>query len=180
MSPCKPSIPIHQCGFTYLWMLLMIALMGTALTLAAEMDQIISKRDRENELLTNGRAFQMAIGSYYEIQQTGKNKEYPSNLDDLLHDPRFPGIKRHLRKIYVDPITGKPEWGLRRVNGRITGVHSLSNNQPIKQANFEAGMESFEYKEKYSDWVFSHPTSTVSKTPDPRAGQTSTTKDPSR
>jgi hypothetical protein len=41
-----------------------------------------------------------------------ENPGAPLHLEELLQDPRHPGIQRHLRKIYLDPVTGKAEWGL--------------------------------------------------------------------
>jgi type II secretory pathway pseudopilin PulG len=157
MSPCSFAPLKRQGGFTYLWVLLMVAFMGVALTLAAEVDQTIVNRDREKGLLAVGREFQRAIGSYYESQHVGGNKEYPASLDDLLQDPRFPGVKRHLRKLYIDPVTGNSEWGIKRVGGRIVGIFSLSENAPIKQSNFEVGLEYLQGAKKYSDWVFVYP-----------------------
>ncbi|HZW86892.1 MAG TPA: hypothetical protein VFF41_05465 [Gallionella sp.] len=78
-------------------------------------------------------------------------------MDELLKDSRSAGVKRYLRKVFIDPMTGKAEWGLVRVGGQIVGVHSLSTKMPIKQNNFEADDMSFRGKEKYSDWVFTYP-----------------------
>ncbi|AZN35478.1 type II secretion system protein [Iodobacter ciconiae] len=156
----------YQSGFTYLWVLLLVAFMGVALTLAVEVDQTISQRDREKSLLAIGRQFQRAIGSYYESQHPGGKKEYPASLDDLLQDPRYPGIKRHLREIFVDPITGKAEWGFKRIAGRIVAVYSLSEKTPIKQANFEVGFEYLQGAKKYNDWIFAYPSDLLLKPSD--------------
>lgn len=163
MSPCRFAPLKRQGGFTYLWVLLTVAFMGLALTLAAEVEQTIVNRDREKVLLAVGCEFQRAIGSYYESQHVGGEKEYPASLEDLLQDPRFPGVKRHLRKIYTDPVTGKSEWGIKRVGGRIVGIYSLSEKEPIKQANFEVGLEYLQGAKKYSDWVFSYPSDLMLK-----------------
>ena len=73
----------------------------------------------------------------------------------MLRDNRQPGIQRHLRKIYVDPLTGKNEWGLVEVRGYgITGVYSLYDKQPIKKANFPKAYKSFEGAKTYADWKF--------------------------
>lgn len=135
--------------------------MGVGLTVAADIDATVAQRDREKELLSIGRQFQTAIGRYYETQLPGGRREYPGNLEDLLQDPRFPGVKRHLRKIFTDPMTGKPEWGLVRVSGRIVGVYSLSEKRPIKQANFEAEVAHFQGASKYTEWKFAYPSDLV-------------------
>jgi len=151
----------RQNGFAYLWVLLLVAFMGLGLTLGVEMYTTGVQRDKEKELLAIGRQFRVAIRRYYE-SATGSGSatgrlDYPATLEDLLKDNRTPGIKRHLRKIFVDPMTGKAEWGLVRINGRIAGVYSLSDKMPIKQGSFEADDSSFYGKEKYSEWQFTYP-----------------------
>jgi hypothetical protein len=147
----------YQYGFTYLWVLLLVAVLGVGLTVAVEIDSTAAQRDRERELLFIGRQFRTAIGRYYETLLTDGKGEYPESLDDMLRDNRVPGIRRHLRKVYVDPMTGRSEWGLVRVGGRIVGVHSLSEKKPIKQGMFEAEDMDFRGKQKYSEWVFTYP-----------------------
>ncbi len=143
-------------GFSYLWLLLLVALMGVGLTVAVEIDATAGRRDRELELLIIGRQFQSAIGRYYEFEVGGK-KDYPATLDQLLQDARVPGIRRHLRKIFVDPMTGKAEWGTVQVGGRIVGIHSLSDQLPIKQDGFAPEHSALRGKQKYSEWVFVYP-----------------------
>lgn len=153
----RSSRPWMCAGFTYLWVLLLVALMGLGLTMGVEIYTTSAQRDKEKELLAIGRQFRTAIARYYELQIVNGRHEYPASLDDLLLDNRVPGIRRHLRKVFVDPVTGKPEWGLLRIGGRIVGVHSLSAKTPIKQDHFEANDMGLRGKEKYSDWVFTYP-----------------------
>jgi hypothetical protein len=146
-----------DAGFAYLWVLLLVAFMGVSLTAAVEIDSTAVKRDKEQELLAIGRQFRVAIGRYYETKLVAGKREYPTTLEDLLQDNRVPGIRRHLRKIFVDPMTGKTEWGLIRLGGRIVGVHSLSEKTPIKQDGFETEEMSLRGKQKYAEWVFVYP-----------------------
>lgn len=152
-----------QAGFSYLWLLLMVAFMGVGLTLAVEIDSTAVQRDREKELLAIGRQFRSAIGRYHQTQLSPGKHEYPATLDDLLRDNRLPGIRRHLRKVFVDPMTGKAEWGLVKVGGRIVGVHSLSEKMPIKQDGFEADDLSLRGRASYAQWVFAYPADMVLK-----------------
>jgi hypothetical protein len=101
-----------------------------------------------------GNQFRAAIGFYYE-RSPGSVKRYPPTMDDLLKDSRQLATQRYLRKIYVDPITLKAEWGMVLApNGGIMGVYSLSDKQPIKVANFPNGYEAFKGKQHYSEWQF--------------------------
>ncbi|MGB8338313.1 MAG: type II secretion system protein [Burkholderiales bacterium] len=146
-----------QTGFTYIWLLLIVALIGLGLSVAAEVDSITTQREKEKELLAIGRQFRNAIEKYHDSLLVAGKREYPSSLEDMLQDNRVPGIRRHLRKIFVDPITGKSEWGLIKLNERIVGVHSLSEKKPIKQNLFDPDEESFQGRQKYSDWLFTFP-----------------------
>lgn len=157
MSRFDRLIVQNESGFTYLWVLFLVFLMGLGLMAASEIASTASQREKEKELLSIGRQFRTAISSYYEIQVPGGRNQYPASLEDLLLDRRHPGIRRHLRKIFVDPLTGKAEWGEVRVGGRIVGVHSLSGKMPIKQAGFETENMAFKGKQKYSEWFFVYP-----------------------
>ena len=121
-------------GFTYIGLLLAVALFGMASVGAARLLASAERGEREAELLFVGNQFRQAIRSYL---QAGP-RQYPASLDDLLLDRRQPTVRRHLRRMFVDPVTGKPEWGLVAApEGGIMGVHSLSEREPLKRANFE-------------------------------------------
>jgi type II secretory pathway pseudopilin PulG len=141
-------------GFTYIGVLILVVMMGVALAAAGEIWHTAMKREKEQELLFAGNQFRLAIDQY-SAQAPGPGRRYPQSLDELLQDPRQPGVRRYLRKIYLDPMTGKPEWGLiTGPNGEIFGVHSLSEAEPLKKANFPLAEEGFEGRTKYSEWVF--------------------------
>lgn len=152
-----PQSQQRQAGFSYLWVLLLVAFLGMGLTLAVEIETTAAQRDKEKELLAIGRQFRTALARYHEIQMPGGQHLYPATLEALLQDNRTPGVRRHLRKIFVDPMTGKAEWGLVQVGGRIVGIHSLSDKAPIKQDGFEVEDSNLKGKEKYSDWKFTYP-----------------------
>ena len=64
---------------------------------------------------------------------------------------------RHLRRQYVDPMTGKANWGLVEApGGGVKGVYSRSEDAPIKTGNFLLKNEEFENAERYADWKFVH------------------------
>lgn len=140
-------------GFTYIGVLLLVALMGISLTVVSQVWRIKEKRDKEQELLFIGNQFRRAIGYYYASTPGGAPR-YPRRLEDLVQDPRFPGVRRYLRRIYRDPMTGRAEWGLAKAGDLITGVYSLSEEEPLKKAGFRIADRSFENKSRYSEWVF--------------------------
>lgn len=145
----------RQSGLTYIAILLAIALHGAVLAAAGSVWHIAQKRERERELLFIGDQFRKAIRAYAQ-SGPGIQGQLPKTLDDLLLDPRYPGTKRHLRKIFVDPVTWKAEWGLVKTPdaNAIIGVYSLSGDAPLKTANFQAADKAFEEAASYSDWKF--------------------------
>lgn len=141
-------------GFTYLGLMLAIAVSSAALAAGAEVWHTAVKRERERELLFVGDQFRRAIGLYYRAAP-GSEKKYPLSLEDLLKDPRQLSTQRYLRRLYRDPVSGKAEWGLIQApEGGIMGVHSLSDEAPLKTADFAEADESLEGKTQYSQWAF--------------------------
>jgi len=154
----QPRFSRAAGGFAYLWTLMLVALMGSALAIGGELYATSARRDKEAQLLFIGHEFRQALGRYLQAKGAGGMAQYPLTLDELLQDPRFPGARRHLRRLYADPMTGKAEWGLVRQQGRIVGIHSLSEQAPIKQGNFLDDDRGFNGKARYADWVFTYPT----------------------
>lgn len=143
-----------QRGFTYIGVLIAVSLIGIGLAMAGESWRITLKREKEIELLSVGDQFRQAIASYY-YASPGAAKQYPSSLEDLLKDPRHPGTRRHLRRIWDDPMTGKPEWGIVPGPGNtIMGVYSLSDRTPLKQGRFTDRNAGFENQGSYREWKF--------------------------
>ena len=145
-------------GFAYVLLLLAIALIGLAASAALSVGATMARRDAEQQLLAIGGEFQQALRSYAGVPVgamapvVGRG---PRSLEDLLKDPRVPGVRRHLRQVYADPLTGNNEWGLVVDNqGFITGVHSLAQGMPIRQTGFEAPWAGFEDAHGYGQWVF--------------------------
>ena len=150
----RGQAPISQRGFTFLGLLIIIAIMGAGLAAAGGLYSHAAQRDKERELLFVGNQFRAAIESYY--RRSPGAAAFPKSLDELVEDKRFPMPQRHLRRIYADPLTGKPDWALVKTpdGAGIMGVHSRVQAAPAKTANFDARDAAFEDKEHYSDWQF--------------------------
>lgn len=145
-----------EAGFTYLALLIAIIVMGIGLAAIGPVARTLQLRQMENELLFAGDQIRRAIESYYESSPAGL-KQYPKQLEDLLRDARYPGVRRYLRRVYPDPMTGKKEWGLVEYPGiGITGVYSTSDLEPLRKTGFPALYRQFENTKKYSDWKFVH------------------------
>lgn len=78
-----------------------------------------------------------------------------NDLRDLLQDPRSPSRNRYLRKLYLDPVTGKNFEVLRQPGKGIVGVFSSSEDEPLKRAGFPDELKTFERQDQYRKWIFS-------------------------
>jgi type II secretory pathway pseudopilin PulG len=145
------AVRSRVAGFTYLTILFVVAFMGISLAVAGQVWHTQAMRNREAELLYAGNQYRQAIGRYY----ISGPRQYPRALEDLLRDPRQPGTVRYLRKLYLDPVTGKSEWGIVKApDGGVMGVYSTSGDKPVKTGGFTVVNAAFENAEKYSDWRF--------------------------
>ncbi|HWH46272.1 MAG TPA: type II secretion system protein [Burkholderiales bacterium] len=166
--------PASHCGFTYIGLLLFIALMGIALAGTGVIWHTEVRREKERELLFVGDQYRRAIGLYYE--RSPGVKQFPKAIEDVLLDRRYPNTQRYLRRLYADPVGGTSEWGwVRGPEGGIMGVHSLSEGEPLKRAGFPLKYEVFEGKARYSDWQFLYvpaaPSNQVRRLPVPPPGK---------
>jgi type II secretory pathway pseudopilin PulG len=154
-NPGVPPLPMRGLrGFGYIGLLVIVALLGVALGGVGEIWRTAQKREKEQELLFVGAQFRRALEQFHRYTP-GNARRHPTRLDELLLDPRHPSIRRYLRQVYRDPMTGSDEWGLvTGPNGEILGVYSRSEDAPLKRANFRVADEAFEGKTKYSQWVF--------------------------
>jgi type II secretory pathway pseudopilin PulG len=150
----RRAVSRRQAGFTYLWVLMSVAFMGLGWMVAADVYATSLRRQQEAELLAIGRQFRRALNSYHNVPGPQGVNQYPEHLEDLLEDRRGPVPRKHLRKIFVDPMTGKATWGEVRVGGRIVGVHSLSSARPLKKVGFDETFKGFEPADKLSAWIF--------------------------
>lgn len=137
-------------GFTYLVVLIVVAIMGVELALVGTLWHSAAQRAKEAQLLYIGEQYRRGIERYY----FSGPRQYPPSLADLLQDPRKANIRRYLRALYPDPMSPNA-WGIVRApDGGIMGVYSRSQAQPFKTANFPPGDSSFAGAKKYSDWKF--------------------------
>ena len=142
-------------GFTYLGLLFAVALSAGALAVAASLWSTEAKRDRETELLFVGHQMRVAIGDYRDEAPAGQSHVFPRSLDDLVDDKRWPTRRRHLRKVFTDPMTGKAEWGIvQGPGGSVMGVFSQSEAAPLKRGGFAARDSDFADAASYRDWQF--------------------------
>lgn len=146
----------REQGVAYLALLIALAVIGIGVAAVGVVWSEASQREKERELLFVGEQFRRAIQQYYESGVL--EKKYPPSLDALLYDTRFPGIRRYLRRIYRDPMTGTAQWGLLRTpDGGVMGVYSLRDDVVARRrTNFPRHLAGLEGKTRTSEWVFSY------------------------
>jgi type II secretory pathway pseudopilin PulG len=149
-----------QEGFAYVLLLIAVAVIGIVAGNSLSLGSLVSRHHAEQSLLAIGGEYEAALRSYSGIGAAlnAPNSRGPRSLEDLLKDPRSPSIRRHLRQVYADPLTGKEEWGLVKDSaGFIVGIYSMAEGQPIKRSGFEARQAHFEDAPNYRAWIFGLP-----------------------
>ena len=138
----------------YVALLLALALIGGGSAIALQFAETARIRAAEAELLGIGAEYRRALQRYAEATPIGFPTA-PEKIEELLRDPRQPGKQRHLRRIYVDPLTGKAEWGLvRDMDRRIVGIHSLSHTPVMKHDGFPGDLTALGNKDFHDQWIF--------------------------
>ncbi len=147
----SPARRRGERGFTYLGLLVLVALVGLALATAGEVASTAAQREREAQLLWVGHEYRAAIGRYW-----ARNRAYPRALEELLGTPKDAPIQVHyLRRLYPDPMTNAVDWVVVPApNGGIMGVRSASKRAPLKSGNFDEADRGFAEASAYGDWQF--------------------------
>lgn len=136
-------------GFTLLEMLVTATVLVILASAVVPMARNGIRRQRELELRRDLREMRQAIDAYKAAADGNKikspppeNNGYPESLESLVEGVPVAGKDakiRFLRRIPVDPFTGKPEWGMRSVSddatssswggGSVYDVYSLANGK---------------------------------------------------
>ena len=112
-----------ECGFTFVELMAAIAIILLLATMAGSFARVQIKRARETDLRRDLRMMREAIDSYKNFSDRGvipvkaDSFGYPPDLKALVEGIPVRGNAsakyRFLRKIPVDPMTGKADWGTR-------------------------------------------------------------------
>lgn len=144
----------RQAGFGIVWLLAAVALAGLGLATIGPLWANDAQRERERDLARFGDQYAQAIASYYFASPIAR-REYPRSLEALLEDTRGGGVRRHLRRLHPDPVSGGRPWALvQQADGGILGVYSQSTEQPLRRDGFEEGALQLPPAQRYQDWKF--------------------------
>ncbi len=143
-----------QAGYTYFGLMLILGVVAIGLGVGSSFLAQDLRREKEVELLYGGDQIRRSIESYHALNNGGQ-QPWPTSLEALLRDPNQPGLVRHLRRIYVDPMQPGADWELIMGQGRgIIGVRSASREKPVKRGGFAMQYRNFENARTYRDWRF--------------------------
>ena len=137
-APASHRYRARQSGFTYLWLMLALAVGAAGLAALGERASTAVQREREAELMFRGQQITAAIAAY-RAATSGGAPQLPAALTDLLEDRRSQRPVHHLRQLYADPFTGQPDWILMTTeDGRIAGVRSRSDALALRVIDLPA------------------------------------------
>jgi general secretion pathway protein G len=107
-------------GFTLIELIVSTAILVILTGMVIPMARLSIQREKEHELRYDLWMLRDAIDRYKDAADRGAfqikvgTDGYPPDLDTLVNGVDVAGKKlRFLRKIPVDPMTGKAEWGMR-------------------------------------------------------------------
>ena len=112
--------PRGQRGLTLVELIVTAAILGILASAAVPIARFKVQRDKERELHYDLWQMRDAIDHYKDAADKGAfmtkvdSQNYPPDLEELVKGVDVQGKKvKFLRRIPVDPMTGKAEWGLR-------------------------------------------------------------------
>jgi general secretion pathway protein G len=110
----------RQAGLTLVELIVTVAILGILASAAVPIARFKVQRDKERELRRDLWEMRDAIDHYKDAADRGAfqtkvdSQGYPPDMEELTKGIDVQGKKvRFLRKIPVDPMTGKAEWGMR-------------------------------------------------------------------
>jgi general secretion pathway protein G len=116
----RPTRKRSERGLTLIELIVTVAILAILASAAVPVARFKVKRDRERELHRDLWEMRDAIDHYKDAADRGAfqtkvdSQNYPPDLETLVNGVDVQGKKvRFLRRIPVDPMTGRAEWGMR-------------------------------------------------------------------
>jgi type II secretory pathway pseudopilin PulG len=102
----------HSAGFTYVWALIAVAVTSAMLAAGAQLASARAARERQAEYAWVLDQYRMAIRSYSQASSATPSAPLQT-VQQLVRDERGGVVRRHIRQLYPNPLTGKVDWQLR-------------------------------------------------------------------
>ena len=158
MNPRRPirSVSPGERGMTLVELIVTVVILSILATAAVPIARFKVKRERERELRYDLWEMRDAIDHYKDAGDRGAfqikldSQGYPPDLQTLVDGVDVQGKKvRFLRRIPIDPMTGKAEWAIRSMKedpgSDSSGGDSVFDVSSKSQGTALDGT-------KYSDW----------------------------
>ena len=143
-------------AFTLIELIVALTIMGVLAGAAVPVARFRVRREKEHELRRDLWEMRDAIDHYKEAADLGKfqikldSLGYPADLETLVKGEDVQGKRlRFLRRIPIDPMTGKAEWGLRSMQDDPTSSSWGGQNVfDVYTKSTSTAMDGT----KYADW----------------------------
>ncbi len=146
-------------GYSMVELVMVVAMILILTAMAVPITRFTLTRQRELELRFALRTMRSAIDDYKKLSDQGlvpitlDTEGYPKKLEDLVEGVELVGQvkkkRKFLRKIPVDPMTGKAEWGLRSYQDEPDSTSwGRQNVYDVYSLSGGTGLD----KTKYKDW----------------------------
>jgi general secretion pathway protein G len=150
------SAAVPQAGLTLVELIVTVAILAILASAVVPLARFQAKREKERELRYDLWQMRAAIDHYkdaadrHAFMTKVDSGNYPPDLETLVNGVDAQGKKlKFLRRIPVDPMTGKAEWTLRSMqdepNSDSWGGQNVFDVASKSQATAMDGT-------KYSDW----------------------------
>lgn len=148
----------NQRGLTYIELIISAVILSILALGALPLAEIVLKRKKEIELRRNLREIRIAIDKYKMLVEQNKISQeyidqegYPPDLETLVKGVREIGsiskTYKFLRRIPIDPMTEKNEWGMRSYQDdpdsdnwggqNVYDVYSLSDEEALDGSTYK-------------------------------------------
>jgi len=113
---------LRETGMTLLELVICCSILMLLSSMALPVYRYTVRRERERELRYDLRIMREAVDRYHDMANQHKfrtpigSDNYPKDLDNLVQGESIGADGKRLvflRKIPIDPMTGKADWGLR-------------------------------------------------------------------
>lgn len=146
-------------GYSMVELVMVVAMILILTAMAVPITRFTLTRQRELELRFALRTMRSAIDDFKKLSDQGlipitlDTEGYPKKLEDLVEGVELVGQvkkkRKFLRKIPVDPMTGKAEWGLRSYQDEPDSTSwGRQNVYDVYSLSRGTGLD----KTKYKDW----------------------------
>jgi len=146
----------RQRGFTMVEMTIVCAMILILTAMVIPVSRYAMKRQKELELHYELRLMRQAIDKYKQYSDAGlipvelATEGYPKDLETLVEGVKLVGQVdkkvKFLRRVPIDPMTAKAEWGLRSLQDQpdstswggqnVYDVYSLSSGRAIDKSYY--------------------------------------------